>query len=79
MFGKQFDKVSVFSEGLARVSADGKWGFIDTEGQMVVPCVYDFAWDFHDGLARVRSNGKYCVVNKKGECVVQPVATVVKW
>ena len=30
-----------FTEGLAAVKKDGKWGFINTSGEIVVPCEYD--------------------------------------
>src|SRR5664280_1434644 len=41
--------------GLYRVVVDGKWGFIDRTGALVIPATYDAAGDFSEGLAAVRS------------------------
>ena len=30
---------------------DYKWGFIDEEGNEIIPCKYDYVEDFHDGYA----------------------------
>ena len=69
LFGKQFDHVYSFSEGLAAVEQNGKWGFINTKGE-VVPCFYNLPGDFSEGLARIRQNRKYGFINTKGEVVV---------
>lgn len=43
-----------FSEGRALVAtSQGKYGYMDTRGNMVVPPVYDMAYDFSEGLALV--------------------------
>jgi hypothetical protein len=44
-----------FHEGLAAVSRNGKWGFVDKNGKVVVDFQFDDAGDFHEGLARVRN------------------------
>ncbi|MBR4297047.1 MAG: WG repeat-containing protein, partial [Bacteroidaceae bacterium] len=46
LFNKQFEGVSKFSEGLARVKQNGKYGYINTKGEVVVPCIYDTALNF---------------------------------
>ena len=43
LFNKQFERVSNFSEGLAYVKQNDKWGFINTQGEVVAPCIYDYA------------------------------------
>lgn len=60
-----------FREGLSLVKdANGKWGFIDTTGKLVIPCQWKFAQNFHNGLAEVDDvNGKRHKINKKGEIV----------
>ncbi|MCH5223482.1 MAG: TonB family protein [Muribaculaceae bacterium] len=52
---KKYDDVSFFSEGLAIVKKDGKWGAIDTFGKEVIPCNLPFSYisEFNDGLAEV--------------------------
>lgn len=32
---------------------DYKWGYIDEEGNEIIPCIYDYVEDFHDGYAIV--------------------------
>lgn len=53
---------------------DGKWGFINKEGEEVIPCKYDDVKPFHEGMATVwkESNDIYkCgFINKEGEEVI---------
>jgi|GEM_PF-5037946 len=37
----KYDGYSRFSEGLAVVSKDGKYGVINKDGKEIVPCIYD--------------------------------------
>ncbi|WP_312016711.1 WG repeat-containing protein [Bradyrhizobium sp. BR 10261] len=48
----QFDRVNPFGNGFARVRKDGKTGFIDRDGQVVIPLVFDEAWPFAPGSDR---------------------------
>jgi hypothetical protein len=43
----------------------GKWGFIDVNGNEVVPCKYAYVGYFHNGLAAVNMGGKTVVVNNR--------------
>ena len=46
------------SEGyIAVADSNGKWGFADRNGELVIPCHYDDAMSFSDGLAPVLENG----------------------
>lgn len=50
----QYDDVDLFSYGLARVCKAGKWGFVDLNGDEVIPCIYDMSVGrFSGGLALV--------------------------
>ena len=71
LFKKQFEEVSKFTEGLACVEQNGKIGFINTQGEVGVPCIYDWTvgW-FSEGLASVEQNGKRGYINTQGEVVV---------
>ncbi len=42
-----------FREGLARFVSEGKFGFFDETGRVVVPARYDFAYPFAGGRAKV--------------------------
>ena len=80
LFGRQFDGAEGgFSEGFASVESNDKWGFINTKGKMVIPCIYDAAWPFSKGFACVVSNGKLGVINQSGEFVIPPIADWIWW
>ncbi len=49
----QFEDVRNFSEGLAAVRVDGKWGYIDASGEMVIEPQFVLASDFSGGIAAV--------------------------
>jgi hypothetical protein len=68
---------------LAAVKIDGKWGFIDKTGQMVIPPHFDGGADdalasladgprFSEGLAAVLIDGKLGFIDKSGQMVIQP-------
>ena len=66
----KYDDVASFSEGLARVKLDRKWGCIDKKGQEVIPLKYDSVNQFSEGMARVKLEEKYGFVDATGEeCV----------
>jgi WG containing repeat len=54
-----YDDTRDFSEGLAAVQKDGKWGFIDKAGKLVVPFKFGSVGSFSDGLARVAEGGMW--------------------
>ena len=43
-----------FSEGLARIKVEGKWGYIGKTGKMVIEPVFKKAGDFRNGLPPVK-------------------------
>lgn len=66
----QYDDVGDFSEGLAPVKLNGKWGYIDKTGKVVIPYKYDFAYHFSEGLAPVKLNDKWGYIDKTGKVVI---------
>ncbi len=60
-----------FYDGLARVkSLDGLYGFINSKGEEVVECAYNYLGFFHEGLAYAKTDSGIGYVNKKGELVI---------
>ncbi|WP_439185186.1 WG repeat-containing protein [Carboxylicivirga taeanensis] len=55
-----------FQEGLVRVKRNGKMGYANQYGQVIIPCRYDFAWWFENGLAKVTLDAEV-VKNKYDE------------
>lgn len=66
---KRWDGIGGFSDGLALVKENLKWGFIDTQGNTVIDTKYDEASSFTKATAIVKQNGKFFLINKKGEPV----------
>lgn len=62
--------VGSFSEGLARVCRNQKYGYIDISGKEIIPCIYDYAFDFSEGLALVKENGKFGYIDTKGNVAI---------
>ena len=71
--GKNVSNTEVYpnNELFATQSEEGKWGFADKSGKIVVPCEYDIVSEINEyGFSSVSKNGKWGVVNSKGEVVV---------
>ncbi len=66
----QYDEISNFVDGVARVSKNGRYGFVNTLGQEFIPTIYDSATIFSNGLAVVESNGLFGLVDIQGRTVV---------
>ena len=49
---------------------DGKYGFIDPTGNLVIPCKYDGVGSFSEGLAEVKLDGKWGYADPTGNMVI---------
>ena len=67
-----YDNIDGFSDGLSRVKQDGKYGFIDRKGTIIIPInlIYDDVDDFSNGLCRVKKDDRYGFINKIGKLIV---------
>lgn len=61
-----------FSNGLAVIEQDGKYGYMSTDGSIVIPPQWEYAESFSEGLAAVKVNGKYGFIDTSGAFVVKP-------
>ena len=68
--GKEFWTMESFSEGFAVVEIKFKYGYIDKTGQLVIPVIYDNAYEFNEGLAVVGINEKFGFIDKSGKIIV---------
>jgi hypothetical protein len=64
-----YGEIAPFSEGMASVQLNQKWGFIDPSGDLVIPAEYADVKPFSDGLAACRVSGRWFFINTKGERV----------
>lgn len=68
---KRYDTTGLdFREGVAIIMQNNKWGFVDESGKIVVPLIYDYAFDMAEGLSHVEKGGKFGYINNKGKEVV---------
>lgn len=61
---------------LDRVRIDGRYGFRNAAGQIVIDPQFDQAWNFVDGLARVQLGGKWGFIDRSGAVVIEPAFDV---
>ncbi|MDT4966375.1 MAG: hypothetical protein QOJ64_1112 [Acidobacteriota bacterium] len=60
-----------FSEGLTLVVNDGKWGYVNSEGE-VVAAGFEAAKGFSENLAAIKVADKWGYVDTSGKIVIQP-------
>lgn len=58
------------SEGLVAVEQKGKYGFMNSQGKLVIPIKYDDVGIFSEGLASVEKNNKSGFINIQGKIVI---------
>ncbi len=69
---ERFEDARLFSDkGYAAVKKDGKWGFVDTEGALVIQPAFDSARSFANDLAAVKIGDKWGFIDPKGALVIE--------
>lgn len=80
MYDENFKRVNSFSaedmdictaNGIIAFKSGGKWGFADTNGNIVIEPQYEEAKSFSCGLAAVKINGKWGFINTANELVTE--------
>lgn len=71
LFGAS-DAFAQKDEGLFWIRENGKYGYIDKTGKVVIQPQFDNTIGFNEGLAATSVGGKYGFINKKGEWVIKP-------
>ena len=66
-----FEDALPFSEGLAAVRNNGRWGYIDTNGEYVVQPQYERATSFVGGCAAVYGGGMWQIIDTTGTVRLQ--------
>ncbi len=59
----------------AAVKKDGKWGFIDINGNFVIKPTYEDAFSFCNGLAPVYESGLWGYIDTNGRWAIEPIFT----
>ena len=72
---KRFDYIGSPVDGMAYVKKGNLYGYIDMAGQIVIPIIYEQAYDFNNGAAMVvkKINGKNEIysIDKKGNKIMR--------
>lgn len=68
--GENFEDAKPFLDLYAAVKQDGKWGFVDTDGTLVVDYQFEDAQSFGQHLAAVKQDGKWGYIDRKGTIVI---------
>ena len=63
---------------LFTIYENGKWGYIDKTGKVIIEPKFDEAADFSEGLARVKVGIFYGFIDFSGDFVIKPQFTWVK-
>ncbi|WP_139796242.1 WG repeat-containing protein [Sporomusa malonica] len=67
-----WEDVLPFSEGMAPVKVNGKWGFIEKNGYITIAPRYDDVRQFSEGLAAVKFGNYWGYIDKSGQWVIEP-------
>ena len=69
-----FEQAKAFNkEGFAAVCKNGKWGFINAKGELVIDYQYDDALSFSNGYAAVLKDGKWGYIDEENTMAMEPV------
>jgi hypothetical protein len=68
----KYDDINPFTCGLANVEKNGKWGYINTKGEEVIPCRYYKTYSFYGDVADVQKSedSRWEIIDKKGESLI---------
>lgn len=77
----QFDYARSFEGDRAAVRIDGKHGFINRKGELVLDAIYDtiYVWGYKHGIVPVEFNGKWGCIDEDGNFVVEPIYDKIDW
>ena len=54
------------------VKINGKWGYIDKNGNIAIKPKFDYAEGFQEGRARIVLYGKWGYIDKDGNITIDP-------
>ena len=73
-YNSQHLPISEFHEGFAVICDKSKYpwkyGFVNSEGQVIIPPMYENIMCFNEGLAAVKKDGLWGFINKNNEVVI---------
>jgi len=70
--GPAFEICGRFSEGLAQVRIEGRFGYVDRDLRVVIEPRFQSAGPFRQGRAEIILDGKAGIIDREGRFVVEP-------
>ncbi|MDR2410677.1 MAG: WG repeat-containing protein, partial [Bacteroidales bacterium] len=64
-------KEKVIYDRRFKAQKNEKYGYVDVQGNTVIPFVYDEIGEFIDGKAKVKKNGKYGYIDEQGNELIE--------
>lgn len=69
----EYERIGEFNQGLALIMKNGKYGYVNTNGKIVIDLKFDFktealVWgNFKNGFVKYHQNGKFGIIDTSGE------------
>jgi len=67
-----YENIGNFQDGALTVKKDGKWGWVDPNGSILIRPQFQEVEQFEDGVATVKTNEKWGIIDKNGTFLLQP-------
>ncbi|MBL4632890.1 MAG: WG repeat-containing protein [Kofleriaceae bacterium] len=68
----KLERARAYSEGLAAVRVNGRWGFLGAKGSLQIQAVFPEVFDFHEGLAAAVQDDHMGFIDASGAWVIPP-------
>lgn len=66
----KYQEIGSLSNGFATVKSNGKYGFINTNAELIIPPIYDEVSDFNNELALIKRNNQFAFIDTKGNLAI---------
>ena len=78
---KTYSWVGSMCESIICVQKNDLWGYVNSEGEVVIPLKYKWAGDFEEGRAAVIEGDAetYALIDKTGREILPPIYELVEW
>lgn len=76
-WAKEYVHVNEIACGLALVEKDGKHGYVDKDGKLIIPLIYDEGMNFVEGKAGIMIGNKWGFIDSTGKEIVKTQYTEV--
>ena len=76
---KEYDFVDACSCGLAHVAKNGKHGYVNEQGKVMIPLQYDEAYAFSESRAGVKLGDKWGFIDQTSKEVIPLIYDNVRW